>query len=81
MGITEEMSAVLRKSKLLNQFGAVCMQASNFEKAGNLFEQAIQMFEKFKSLAEALKPPPAQAKNFNIIKKASFSNVWYNQAN
>lgn len=41
LGITEDMSATLRKSKLLNQFGALCMQANNFEKAGNLFEQAI----------------------------------------
>ena len=81
LGITEEIAGFLRKSKLLNQFGAVCMAANNFTKAGSLFEQAIQMFEKFRTAIQTMEPKESQIENFAVLKKASFSNAWYNQAN
>ena len=64
-------SECLRKAKLSNQFGAVCLKGENFDKAKTLFEQAIKSFEQFKFLDR-------ENKDFQ---RASFSNAWFNQAN
>ena len=43
--ISKEACELLRKSKLQNQFGSMCMQGGKFENAGNTFENAMQSFE------------------------------------
>ena len=40
----------LRKAKLSNQFGSMCLKAENYDKAARLFEQAIKSFEQYKYL-------------------------------
>ena len=44
------------------------LKADNFQKSGNLFEQAIQSFEQFKS----------ESREIVELKTASFSNAWFN---
>lgn len=58
---------MLRKSKLSNQMGTLCLKAENFAKAQSLFQQAVVNFEQFKATGE--------------VADISFSNVWFNQAN
>lgn len=67
----DEVSDGLRKSKLSNQFGSICLKGDEFERAQTLFTQSIQEFEKFKFFSQ----------NVDSLKRASFSNAWFNQAN
>lgn len=47
------------------------MKAENFEKAQSLFEQAVKSFEVFKAVNAKVEQ----------LKRASFSNVWFNLGN
>ena len=49
----------------------MCLKGDEFERAQNLFTQSIQEFEKFKYLSQ----------NVAALKRATFSNAWFNQAN
>ena len=37
----------LRKAKLSNQFGSICLKADQQERAGKLFKQSIELFKEF----------------------------------
>lgn len=59
----------MRKAKLSNQMGTLCLKAENFAKAQSLFGQAVTSFEQFK------------AQQGEEKRDLGFSNVWFNQGN